>query len=79
MTKNDFQQSNSYANLVNLVQNTNELYKNIFHSMRIKIPQKISCNHIKIIGSKHENTSNTQFYQPIRIRASIDQSNITIS
>ena len=65
--KKRFQQSNSYTNLVNLVQNTNELYKNISHNMRSKIPQTISHNHIKIkgikiIGSKTQkrNTKSTQ-------------------
>ena len=50
----------------------------------IKISQTISHNHIKIkgikiIGQKHENTKNTQFYQPIHIKISIDLSNTKIS
>ena len=50
--------------------------------MGTKTPQTISHNHIKIkgikiIGQKHENTKSTQFYQPIRIRASIGPSNTT--
>ena len=50
--KERFQQSNSHANLVNLVQNTNKLYKNASHNMGSKIPQTISHNHIKIKGIK---------------------------
>jgi len=46
--KERFQQSNSHANLINLVQNINELYKNASHDMGSKIPQTISHNHIKI-------------------------------
>ena len=45
------QQSNSHANLVYLVQNTNKLYINAFNNMRIKTPQTISPN-IKIKGNK---------------------------
>ena len=41
-----------HANLVNLVQNTNELYKNVSHNMGSKTPQTISHNHIKINESK---------------------------
>ena len=46
------------ANLINLVQNTNELYKNTSHNMRSKTLKIISHNHIKIkvikiIGSKN--------------------------
>ena len=41
-----------HSNLVNLVQSTNKLYKNISHNMRSKIPQTISHNHIKIKGIK---------------------------
>ena len=72
-----------HANLVNLVQNTNKLYKNTSHNMRSKTSQTISHNHIKIkgikiIGQKHENTKNTQFYQPISIRTSVGPSNTTI-
>ena len=37
-----------HANLVNLVQNTNKLYKNTFPNMGSKTPQTISHNHIKI-------------------------------
>ena len=53
--KERFQQSNSNANLVNLVQNTNKIYKNVSHNMGSKTPQTISHNHnkikrIKIIG-----------------------------
>ena len=73
-----------HANLVNLIQNTNKLYKNASHNMESKNPQKNSYNHIKfkgikIIGQKHENTKSTQFYQPIRIRASIGPLNTKIS
>ena len=50
--KKRFQQSNSYTNLVNLVQNTNELYINVSHNMRNKTPQTFSCNYIKIKGIK---------------------------
>jgi len=55
--KERFQQFNSHANLVNLVQNTNNLYRNASHNMGSKTPQTISHNHIKIrvikiIGSK---------------------------
>ena len=32
-----------------------------------------------IIGKKHENTKNTQFYQSIDIRASVGPSNTTMS
>ena len=39
-----------YVNLVNLVQNTNELYKNDSHNMGSKTSQTNSHNHIKIIG-----------------------------
>ena len=47
-----------HTNLVNLIQSTNELYKNVSHNMRSKTPQTISHNHIKIkeikiIGQKH--------------------------
>ena len=66
----------------NIIQNTNELYRNTSHNMGSKIPHTISHNHIKIIGSKtqkHKNTKSIQFYQPVRIRASINPSNITIS
>ena len=38
-----------HANLVNLFQNTNKLYKNISRNMGSKNPQTISHNHIKII------------------------------
>ena len=41
-----------HGNLVNFVQNTNKLYKNVSHNMRSKIPQTISHNHIKIKGIK---------------------------
>jgi len=41
-----------HSNLVNLVQSTNKLYKNVSHNMRSKIPQTISHNHIKIKGIK---------------------------
>ena len=56
-----------HTNLVNLVQNTSKLYNNVSHNMGSKTPQTISHNHIKIkeikiIGKKHENTKNTQFY-----------------
>jgi len=68
-----------HANVVNLVQNTNYLYKNVSHNMGSQIPQTVSHNHIKIIGHKHKNTKNTQFYQPIRIRTSIGPSNTTIA
>jgi len=34
--KEHFQQSNSHANLVNIIQNTNELYKNTSHNMGSK-------------------------------------------
>jgi len=54
--KEHFQQCNSHTNLVNLVQNTNELYKNVYHHMESKTPQTISHNHIKIIGSKNTKT-----------------------
>ena len=73
-----------HANLVNLVQNTNELYKNDSHNMGNKTQQTISYSHIKIKGIKiicsktQKNTKSTQFYQPIRIRALIDSSNTTI-
>jgi len=72
-----------HANLVNLVQNTNKLYKNASHNMWSKTSQIISHNHIKIkesktIGQKHKNTKITQFYQPIRIRTSTDPSKTTI-
>ena len=50
--KERFQQSNSRTNKVNLIENTNELYINASHNMGGKIPQTISYNHIKIIGSK---------------------------
>ena len=55
--KEHFQHSNSHANLVNIVQNTNELYINASHNMESKTPQTISHNYIKIkwikiIGSK---------------------------
>jgi len=50
--KERFQQSNSHANLVNLVQNTNELYINSSHNMGSQIPQTISHNHIIIKGIK---------------------------
>jgi len=50
--KECFQQSNSHVNLVNLVQNTNELHKNISHSIGSKTPQTISHNYIKIKGIK---------------------------
>ena len=65
--KERFQRSNSHANLINLVQNTNELYINTSHNLGSKITQKISHNHIKIkgikiIGSKTQkrNTKSTQ-------------------
>ena len=45
--KERFQRSNSHANLINLVQNTNELYINTSHNLGSKITQKISHNHIK--------------------------------
>jgi len=67
------------ANLVNLIQNTNKLYKNVSHNIESKTPQTISHNHIKIIGQKYENTKSTQFYEPIRIKAPIGPSNTTIS
>ena len=41
-----------HANLVNIVQNKNELYKNVSHNMWSKTPQTISHNHIKIKGIK---------------------------
>ena len=50
--KECFQQSNSHANLVNLIQNTNELNKNASNNMGSKTPQTISHNHIKIKGIK---------------------------
>jgi len=34
-----------HANLVNLIQNTNKLYKNVSHNMGSKTPQTISHNH----------------------------------
>jgi len=73
-----------HANVINFIQNTNKLYKNVSHNMESKIPQTISHNHIKIkvikiIGKKHKNTKNTQFYQPIHIKKSISSSNTTIS
>jgi len=46
--KECFQQSNSHANLVNIVQNTNKLYINSSHNMGSKTLQTISHNHIKI-------------------------------
>ena len=54
--KERFQQSNSHANLVNLVQNTNELHKNASHNMGSKTPQIISHDHIKIKGIKIKTT-----------------------
>jgi len=39
--KERFQQSNYHANLVNLVQNTNELYINASHNKQNKTPQTI--------------------------------------
>jgi len=33
------------ANLVNLIQNTYKLYKNVSHNMESKTPQTISHNH----------------------------------
>ena len=50
--KERFQLSNSHANLVNLVQNKNELYRNASNNMGSKTPQRISHNHIKIKGIK---------------------------
>ena len=50
--KERFQQFNSHANIVNIIQNTNELYKNVSHNMGSKTPQSISHNHIKIKGIK---------------------------
>jgi len=50
--KKCFQQSNSHANLVNIIQNTNKLYKNVSYDMGSKTPQTISHNYIKIKGSK---------------------------
>ena len=50
--KEHFQQSNSHVNLVNLVQDTNELFRNVSHSMGNKTPQIILHNHIKIKGIK---------------------------
>ena len=50
--KERFQQSNSHANIVNLVQNTNESYIYASHNMGSKTPQTISPNHIKIKGIK---------------------------
>jgi len=74
--KERFQQFNSHANIVNIIQNTNELYKNVSHNMGSKTPQSISHNHIKIkgikiIGSKTPRTLNfiNQFalgYQLVR-------------
>jgi len=46
------QQSNSHANLVNLIQNTNKLYKNVSENMGNKTPQTTSYNHMKIKGIK---------------------------
>ena len=62
-----------HTNLLNIIQNTNKLYKNVSQNMESKTSQTISHNH------KFKNTKNTQFYQPIRIRGSIGPSNITIS
>ena len=47
-----FQQSNSHANLVNLVQNINKLYRNASYNMGSKTSQTISHNHIKSKKSK---------------------------
>ena len=58
--KEHFQQSNSHANLVNLVQNTNKLYKNVSHNMESKTPQTISYNYIKIKGIKIIGSKNTK-------------------
>ena len=51
-----------HTNIVNLVQNKNELYKNVSRNIGIKTPQTISHNHIKIkkikiIGQKHQKRS----------------------
>ena len=37
-----------HVNPVNLIQNTNKLYKNVFHNIGSKSPQTISHSHIKI-------------------------------
>ena len=55
-----------HSNLVNLVQNTQKIYKNASQNIGIKIPQTISHNYIKIkeikiIGQKHENTKALNF------------------
>jgi len=49
---NDFNITIYHAHLVNLIQNTNNLYKNVSHNMGSKIPQTISHNHIKIKRKK---------------------------
>ena len=58
--KERFQQSNSNANLVNLVQNTNKIYKNVSHNIGSKTPQTISHNHIKNQRNQNHRFKNTK-------------------